>query len=96
MTVSFMICGDVVKIEVRLSKQADKFLARTDRITKERIKLALKKLEHEPPQGDIKPLIGYPELFRLTIGGYRAVFYISNNVIRVTKIDSRGQVYKNL
>ena len=79
-----------------MSKYAEKFLKKTDRRTERRIRTALKKLEEEPPQGDIKQLKGYDELFRLTIGDYRAIFCIGKDIIEVTDIEPRGQVYKNL
>ena len=83
-------------MKVRLSKYAEKFLKKTDRITEKRIRVALKKLEEEPPQGNIKQLQGYDELFRLTIGGYRAIFCIGKDIIEVTDIEPREQIYKNL
>ena len=86
----------MIRIKVRLSKYAEKFLKKTDRVTEKRIRAALKKLEEEPPQGDIKQLKGYDELFRLTIGNYRAIFCIGKDIIEVTDIEPRGQVYKNL
>ncbi|MCL2097117.1 MAG: hypothetical protein FWH10_09500 [Oscillospiraceae bacterium] len=60
------------------------------------MRAALKKLETEPPQGDIIQLKGYDKLFRLTIGGYRIIFCVRNGIIEVTDIESRGQVYKHL
>ena len=56
----------------------------------------MKKLEEEPPQGEIKKLKGFDELFRLTIGDYRAIFCIGKDIIEVTDIEPRGQVYKNI
>ena len=83
-------------MKVRLSKYAEKFLKKTDRVTEKRIRKALEKLEEEPPQGDIRQLKGHDGFFRLTIGGYRAVFCIGEDIIKVIEIDSRGQVYKHL
>jgi hypothetical protein len=52
-----------------LSPQATKYLERLNEPIKGRIKAALRKLEHEPPQGDIKTLSGQ-EGFRLRVGNY--------------------------
>jgi len=83
-------------MKIRLSKYAEKFLKKTDRLTEKRIRAALKKLQEDPPQGDIKQLKGYDELFRLTVGGYRVIFCFGDDIIEVTDIEPRGQVYKNL
>ena len=61
--------------------------------TKGRIKAALKKLEQEPPQGDIIAMSGQ-EGYRLRVGGYRVLFGIKADTIVVTDIAPRGQVYK--
>jgi mRNA interferase RelE/StbE len=60
---------------------------------KTRVKLALKKLEQEPPQGDIK-FFSEKEGYRLRVGGYRILFGIKNNNIIITDIGPRGQIYK--
>jgi mRNA interferase RelE/StbE len=60
---------------------------------KSRIIKALKKLEHEPPQGDIKSLEG-KDGYRLRIGDYRALFDVVDDIIAVHAIAPRGQAYK--
>ena len=84
----------MVKIEIKMSKYADKFLRKTDRITEERIRDALEKLKDKPPKGDIKPYKGHPKFYRLKVGDYRAIFFIENDIINIVDIDSRGQIYK--
>lgn len=76
-----------------LSPKAAKYLERLNEPSKTRIISALKKLEQEPPQGDIKSLSGQ-EGFRLRIGGYRILFGIKADTIIITDIAPRGQVYK--
>jgi len=76
-----------------LSPKAAKYLERLDEPIKSRIKTALKKLESEPPQGDVKNLSGQPG-FRLRIGAYRVLFGIKDDTIIVTDIGLRGQIYK--
>jgi mRNA interferase RelE/StbE len=80
-------------MEVLLHSIAGKYLDRLDAPTKGRIKAALKCLEKEPPEGDIKPYTGSPGIWRLKIGGYRTLFKIENNIIFVTHIEPRGQAY---
>ena len=76
-----------------LSPKAAKYLERLDEPIKGRIKAALKKLEQQPPQGDISPMTGQ-EGFRLRVGKYRLLFGIKDDTIVVTDIDLRGQIYK--
>jgi len=76
-----------------LSPQAAKYLKRLNEPDKSRIIKALKKLELEPPQGDIKSLTG-KDGYRLRIGDYRALFDIIGNTIIIHIIASRGQSYK--
>lgn len=76
-----------------LSPQALKYLKRLNEPEKSRIIKALKKLESEPPQGDIKSLSGN-DGYRLRVGGYRVLFGIKNNIIIITDIGPRGQIYK--
>ena len=61
---------------------------------KSRMRIALYDLSREPPDGDIKPLVGQPGYFRLRIGNYRVLYRIENSTIFVTNIDPRGQAYK--
>jgi mRNA interferase RelE/StbE len=70
-----------------------KYLERLSEPDKSRIKAALKGLEKEPPEGDIRLITGQKGYFRLKIGDYRALFRHRDNDILVTHIDPRGQSY---
>lgn len=83
-------------MQVRLSKQAEKYYLSQDAITRKRLKSGLAGLEKVPPQGDIVPIQGIPNTFRLRIGGFRLLFSIEADIITVTKIQPRGQIYKSL
>ena len=72
------------------SKQVMKYIDKQDKPTKERLTNALDNL----PNGDIVPIIGLDNTFRLRIGNFRAIFIKENDIIKVTVIDSRGQIYK--
>jgi len=71
-----------------------KYLQRLNEPDKGYVKAALAGLEEEPPKGNIKPIVGQPGTFRLTIGSYRAIFCYREDHIFITHIDPRGQVYK--
>jgi mRNA interferase RelE/StbE len=85
---------DSLKREIRLHKDAEKFLDRTDRKTFDRIVSAIENLAEIPPVGDIKSLQGTKTTFRARIGAYRIIYRIEENILMVRDIDSRGQVYK--
>ena len=53
----------------------------------------LKKIE-EIPEGDIRPLSGRKDEFRLRVGKFRVLFYIDEENLKVFKIDTRGDVYE--
>ena len=80
-------------MNTELSPTAAKYLSKLDSTSKSRIIAALKKLESEPPEGDIKKMQG-KDGYRLRIGKYRALFDIMDNKIVVYDIDVRGQIYK--
>ena len=76
-----------------LSTQAAKYLKKLNEPNKSRIIKAIKKLEEDPPQGDITTLEG-KDGFRLRVGGYRALFDIIEDTIVIHTIAPRGGVYK--
>ncbi|GAB6393412.1 MAG: type II toxin-antitoxin system RelE/ParE family toxin [Treponematales bacterium] len=80
-------------MKVILVGKALKQLARLNEPLKSRIKKALRDLEKEPPDGDIKPLKGR-DGYRARKGGFRLLFDKTDRAIQVFKIESRGQVYK--
>lgn len=76
-------------MEIKYSKQASKFLDKQKEDTRQRIKSAIESL----PKGDVKKLQG-SNYYRLRVGPYRVIFDRLFNVIKVERIDNRGQVYK--
>ena len=76
-------------MEIRYSKQAIKFLEKQEKSVRIRIKYAIMKL----PSGDVKKLIGQP-YYRLRVGELRVLFKRDAQIIYISKIDSRGQIYK--
>ena len=77
-------------------KDALKFLAKQEKAVQERIAQGLRSLLKIPPEGDIKPLKGYPGVYRLRIGSLRILFEINHieKFVYIRAIDSRGGIYK--
>ena len=71
------------------SKQVKKYIDAQDRKTQDRLNTALNSL----PNGDVIPIVGLPNTFRLRVGGFRAIFVKERDIIKVTVLDTRGQIY---
>lgn len=80
-------------MEVILLREAAKEYKQLNEPLKGRIKKALLKLELEPPEGNIKSLVGISG-YRVRIGDYRITYKIEDEKIYITAIQPRGQVYK--
>ena len=81
-------------MQVLLRPVANRYLERLNESDNSRIKAALYDLSKEPPEGDIKPLSGQADCFRVRVGKYRVLFRYEEDTIFVTNIDPRGQAYK--
>ena len=79
---------------VLLQRAARKYLERMNEPDKGHILAALAGLEKEPPLGDIKPIEGQENIYRLRVGKYRVLFYDEKNERIIANIEPRGQVYK--
>lgn len=80
-------------MKLEYSNRAGKAISRLDSSTKKRIRAALEAL----PNGDVKPLRGSPGTYRLRVGDYRVIFqYIGSDVILVSKVGPRGEIYKGV
>ncbi len=75
------------------SKDAKKFLQKQPPKQQARIIEAIMKL---PDNGDIKPMSGHKNLYRLRIGDYRVLYTVNGNllIIYVLAVGNRGDVYK--
>ena len=80
-------------MRVKYSKQAAKYLNTLDRTTQTRIRRGIEGL---PIWGDIRPLAGKKDEYRLRIGKLRVIYQQKGDTIRVTTIYPRGQVYKRV
>lgn len=90
----------LTKFNVLLSPVAGKFLSGMDEKTRERIKAGLRNLGEDPfrrrPKADIKKLEGSrnPELYRMRIGDFRALYAVIGKDVRITEIIKRGKGYE--
>ena len=80
-------------MQALLHRAADKYYMRLNQADKDRIDEALDDLEKEPPEGDIIPVAGEPGRFRVRVGRFRLLYRVKSDIILVTHIDPRGQVY---
>ena len=76
-----------------IEKPAMKFLQKQPQAQRERLLRAIQGL---PDNGDIKPMSGHENLYRLRVGSYRVIYTIEGDllIIRVLTIGNRGDVYK--
>ena len=85
-------------MEIKHTKTALKTLMGYDKPTRNHIREKIKGLTETPPVGDIVPLAGSDNEFRLRVGKYRVIYeYFTRNdvkILMVKKIDSRGGIYK--
>lgn len=80
-------------MEVKLSKQANKYLRRIPEKERLRILRGIRGLEKEPPVGDIETISGYPGEFHLRVGDRRIIWRIKETYIQVSRVEPRGQAY---
>ena len=82
-----------MKYNIIIEKPALKFIDKQSANDKKRI---LKAIYQLPQTGDIKPLKGYKNYYRLRVGDYRIIYTIENSILTVvvTHAGNRGEVYK--
>jgi mRNA interferase RelE/StbE len=80
-------------MKIFYSKTSIKYLQKLERGIVRKIIEAIEKL---PFEGDINKLKGKKtkNIFRLRIGKYRVIYSSEKEVIKIIKIDTRGDVYK--
>ena len=82
-----------MKYTIILLKRARKFMEKLPQNEKRRVVAAIERL---PEEGDVKPMRGHDNLFRLRVGDYRILYTVDHDALRVLVIDAgnRGDVYK--
>jgi len=83
----------VEKYSIEFSKKAAKSYARLPEDYKTLVDLALYKLSEGLPV-DIKPILGEKDIYRIRVGRYRILFTIIDNVVLISSIGPRGDIYK--
>jgi len=80
--------------KIIIEKSAAKFLGSQSKKQQEHLLKAI----YSIPEGNVKPLQGYNDLYRLRVGNYRIICRIDGNklIVIVLKIGNRGDVYKDL
>ncbi|MDD7184797.1 MAG: type II toxin-antitoxin system RelE/ParE family toxin [Oscillospiraceae bacterium] len=81
--------------EYEIRKKAMKFIQKQERSQQIRILRAIYLI----PQGDIKKMQSFTNLYHLRVGDYRILFEMNQKtdtitLITITDADSRGQIYK--
>jgi len=77
-------------VNIFFHKKAEKYLLSLPK----RIALHIISKIEKVPQGDVRPIAGRHGEYRLRYGKFRVLFFIENDMIKVYKIDTRGDVYK--
>lgn len=79
--------------KIVIEKPAMKFLQKQPQAQRERLLRAIQGL---PDNGDIKPMSGHENLYRLRVSSYRVIYTIEGDllIVRVLTIGNRGDVYK--
>jgi mRNA interferase RelE/StbE len=79
-------------MEIKYSRQAEKFLENSQNTIAVRIMKKVEELRSNPSPRDSKMVHGYREkLFRVRVGDYRVDY--KNKIIGIVKIDDRPRVY---
>jgi mRNA interferase RelE/StbE len=83
--------------ELRVDKQAAKYLKKLDKPNRKRLMVALTKLAENPfLDTSVTRLKGYTSTFRKRVGDFRIIFEVDQGdlIVLVLKIGSRGDIYK--
>ena len=91
-TIIYAYHGAGMKIE--FTKQAAKYFEKAPESLQRRLEKAIENILIG--SGDIQPLVGEENFFRLRVGGYRIVFYVDvlKDAVVIIRIGPRGDVYK--
>jgi len=90
--------NDAGPYDVQYDPKALKELKKLDKPVARRVARAIGELRGDPrPQG-ARPLAGYPDLWRIRVGDYRAIYTIRDTelVIVALRIAHRSSIYRDL
>ena len=77
-------------MQVVYSKQAYKYLSKLHKPKRDKLLAEIAKI----PAGDVSKMRGADNLYRLRVNDYRVLYTPENDIIKVEKIGSRGDIYK--
>lgn len=82
-----------MKYRIVIDKPAMKFLNKQPQAQQERLLRAIYRL---PESGDIRPMSGFQNRYRLRVGTFRVIYTILDDllIVQVLTIGNRGDVYK--
>lgn len=82
-----------MKYRIIIDKPAMKFLNKQPQAQQERLLRAIYLL---PESGDIRPMSGFQNRYRLRVGTFRVIYTILDDllIVQVLTIGNRGDVYK--
>jgi mRNA interferase RelE/StbE len=83
--------------DLRVEKQAAKYLKKLDKPNQKRLMGALVALAENPfVDANVKRMKGYTSTFRKRVGDFRIIFEVDQGqlIVLVLKIGSRGDIYK--
>lgn len=81
--------------QLRISRQADKFIRSLSDKEREAVKKAVERLISGDLEGlDIARLLPYPKEYRLRVGRIRVLFESTTDRLFIFKAEYRGTVYK--
>jgi mRNA interferase RelE/StbE len=85
-------------LKIQITKQSYKFLKRLPPKQALQLKTKLQSLQVTPFPQDSKVLAGYPNYHRVSVGEYRIVYRVENDILLISLIGKRndGEVYKRL
>jgi len=81
------------KFKIEFSKNAAKDYKKLPKNYKDLVDIVILRLSRGLPV-DIKPIIGEKDIYRIRVGKYRILFTVIENTLLITRIASRGNVYK--
>lgn len=83
---------------VEYESRAVKELAKLDKPVARRLITAIDALSADPRPSGVRPLVGYPNLWRIRVGEYRVVYTIEDTelVVLALRVAHRSTVYRRL
>jgi mRNA interferase RelE/StbE len=83
---------------VQYDPKALKELTKLDKPAARRIVNAIDALSGGPRPRGARPLVGYPDLWRIRVGDYRVVYTVKDEelVVLALRVAHRSTVYRNL